>query len=59
MGVPDSAHGAVCWTMASDVCMLRVVSFVLWPPQSVSDGGILLITCTDMAVLCGNHAEVL
>ena len=26
--------------------------------QSVSDGGILLITCTDMAVLCGNHAEV-
>ncbi|RDD42090.1 tRNA (guanine(26)-N(2))-dimethyltransferase [Trichoplax sp. H2] len=24
--------------------------------QSVSDGGLLCITCTDMAVLCGNHA---
>ena len=25
--------------------------------QAVSDGGILLITCTDMGVLCGNHSE--
>ena len=26
--------------------------------QSVSDGGLLCITCTDSAVLCGNHSEV-
>jgi tRNA (guanine26-N2/guanine27-N2)-dimethyltransferase len=25
--------------------------------QSVSDGGMLAVTCTDMAVLCGNHCE--
>ncbi|XP_072043894.1 tRNA (guanine(26)-N(2))-dimethyltransferase-like isoform X2 [Amphiura filiformis] len=25
--------------------------------QAVKDGGLLCITCTDMAVLCGNHAE--
>ena len=25
--------------------------------QCVSDGGMLAITCTDMAVLCGNHSE--
>ncbi len=25
--------------------------------QCVADGGLLLITCTDMAVLCGNHSE--
>ena len=25
--------------------------------QAVCDGGILLITCTDMGVLCGNHSE--
>ena len=25
--------------------------------QSVSDGGFLLVTCTDMGVLCGNHSE--
>lgn len=25
--------------------------------QAVSDGGILLITCTNMGVLCGNHSE--
>lgn len=25
--------------------------------QSVSDGGMLAVTCTDMAVLCGNHSE--
>ncbi|XP_070580611.1 tRNA (guanine(26)-N(2))-dimethyltransferase-like isoform X2 [Ptychodera flava] len=25
--------------------------------QSVKDGGMLCITCTDMAVLCGNHGE--
>lgn len=25
--------------------------------QSVSNGGLLCITCTDMAVLCGNHPE--
>ena len=25
--------------------------------QSVSDGGLLAVTCTDMAVLCGNHSE--
>ena len=25
--------------------------------QSVSEGGMLAVTCTDMAVLCGNHSE--
>ena len=25
--------------------------------QSVKDGGLLCVTCTDMAVLCGNHPE--
>ena len=25
--------------------------------QCVTDGGILLVTCTDMAVLCGNSPE--
>ena len=25
--------------------------------QSISDGGLLMVTCTDMAVLCGNHGE--
>ena len=25
--------------------------------QAVEDGGLLLVTCTDMAVLCGAHAE--
>lgn len=25
--------------------------------QAVADGGILLVTCTDMGVLCGNHSE--
>ena len=25
--------------------------------QSVGDGGMLAVTCTDMAVLCGNHSE--
>ncbi|XP_077980664.1 tRNA (guanine(26)-N(2))-dimethyltransferase-like [Glandiceps talaboti] len=25
--------------------------------QSVKDGGLLCVTCTDMAVLCGNHSE--
>jgi tRNA (guanine26-N2/guanine27-N2)-dimethyltransferase len=25
--------------------------------QSVSEGGLLCVTCTDMAVLCGNGAE--
>ena len=25
--------------------------------QSVAEGGILLVTCTDMAVLCGNSPE--
>ena len=25
--------------------------------QCVSDGGLLCVTCTDMAVLCGNHME--
>ena len=25
--------------------------------QSVKDGGILCVTCTDMAILCGNHPE--
>lgn len=25
--------------------------------QSISDGGLLMITSTDMAVLCGNHGE--
>lgn len=25
--------------------------------KSVADGGILLVTCTDMAVLCGNSPE--
>ncbi|CAG2121585.1 unnamed protein product, partial [Medioppia subpectinata] len=26
--------------------------------QSLAEGGMLMITCTDMAVLCGNHSEV-
>ena len=26
--------------------------------QAVADGGLLCITCTDSAVLCGNHSEV-
>eukprot|EP00736_Rhodelphis_marinus_P005393 Rmarinus@m.9594 len=26
--------------------------------QSVSEGGLLCVTCTDMGVLCGNHGEV-
>eukprot|EP00735_Rhodelphis_limneticus_P001101 TRINITY_DN1165_c0_g1::TRINITY_DN1165_c0_g1_i1::g.17223::m.17223 TRINITY_DN1165_c0_g1::TRINITY_DN1165_c0_g1_i1::g.17223 ORF type:complete len:685 (+),score=131.30,sp/Q9LFU5/TRM1_ARATH/40.10/2e-133,TRM/PF02005.11/1.6e-118,zf-CCCH/PF00642.19/0.0046,MTS/PF05175.9/0.24 TRINITY_DN1165_c0_g1_i1:23-2056(+) len=26
--------------------------------QCVADGGLLCVTCTDMAVLCGNHPEV-
>lgn len=25
--------------------------------QSVQDGGLLAVTCTDLAVLCGNHSE--
>lgn len=25
--------------------------------QSIADGGLLLVTCTDMAVLCGNSPE--
>jgi len=25
--------------------------------QSISDGGLLLVTCTDMASLCGGHSE--
>ena len=25
--------------------------------QSVADGGLLMVTCTDMAILCGNHSE--
>lgn len=25
--------------------------------QSLAEGGLLMITCTDMAVLCGNHSE--
>ncbi|XP_023227899.1 tRNA (guanine(26)-N(2))-dimethyltransferase-like [Centruroides sculpturatus] len=25
--------------------------------QCVADGGLLLVTCTDMAILCGNHGE--
>lgn len=25
--------------------------------QCVDDGGLLLVTCTDMAILCGNHPE--
>ncbi|XP_065898799.1 tRNA (guanine(26)-N(2))-dimethyltransferase-like isoform X2 [Dysidea avara] len=25
--------------------------------QAVSDGGLLCVTCTDMSVLCGNHAD--
>lgn len=25
--------------------------------QCVEEGGLLCITCTDLAVLCGNHAE--
>ena len=25
--------------------------------QSLTEGGLLMITCTDMAVLCGNHSE--
>jgi len=26
--------------------------------QSVCDGGLLLVTCTDLAVLCGNHPDI-
>ncbi len=26
--------------------------------QSVADGGLLMVTATDMAVLCGNNGEV-
>ena len=26
-------------------------------PQAVSEGGLLLVTATDMAVLCGNNGE--
>jgi tRNA (guanine26-N2/guanine27-N2)-dimethyltransferase len=26
-------------------------------PQAVNDGGLLLVTATDMAVLCGNNGE--
>jgi len=26
--------------------------------QALAEGGLLMITCTDMAVLCGNHSEV-
>jgi len=26
--------------------------------QLVADGGLLMVTCTDAAVLCGNHSEV-
>lgn len=25
--------------------------------QCISDGGLLMVTCTDMAILCGNHSE--
>lgn len=25
--------------------------------QCVTDGGMLMVTCTDMAILCGNHSE--
>lgn len=25
--------------------------------QAVKDGGLLLVTATDMAILCGNHSE--
>ena len=26
--------------------------------QSVCDGGLLMVTCTDLAVLCGNHPDI-
>lgn len=32
-------------------------SFLDGAVQSVAEGGILLVTCTDMAVLCGNSPE--
>lgn len=32
-------------------------SFLDSAVQSVSEGGMLAVTCTDMAVLCGNHSE--
>ena len=25
--------------------------------QAIVEGGLLMVTCTDMAVLCGNHGE--
>lgn len=25
--------------------------------QAICDGGLLLVTCTDMAILCGNNSE--
>ncbi|CAG0914613.1 unnamed protein product [Notodromas monacha] len=33
------------------------VKFLDAAVQSVSDGGLLLVTCTDMAILCGNTPE--
>ena len=32
-------------------------SFLDGAVQAVDDGGLLCITCTDMAGLCGNHGE--
>lgn len=25
--------------------------------QAVTEGGLLMVTCTDLAILCGNHSE--
>lgn len=34
------------------------VEFLDAAVQAVRNGGLLMVTCTDMAVLCGNHPEV-
>jgi tRNA (guanine26-N2/guanine27-N2)-dimethyltransferase len=34
------------------------VEFLDGAVQAVKNGGMLLVTCTDLAVLCGNHPEV-
>ena len=37
-------------------CPLLLLSTVA-AAQAVSEGGLLLVTATDMAVLCGNNSE--
>jgi tRNA G26 N,N-dimethylase Trm1 len=47
---------------AAAVCHLSPIAHPLLPAfrlrlQAVSEGGLLLVTATDMAVLCGNNGE--